>query len=400
VNPLKLTAQLVAVLLMAACNAGGSSNIPVPSFKVEVPAHTNPQWQSTGAALAACPLQPPPRVHCDALLMNGTNSTTAGWQPADFLAAYNLPAASEGSGQLVAVVDAYDNPNAAHDLAKYRAAFHLGSAKFAKYNQEGRKKNYPASNSGWALEEDLDIEMVSAVCPKCTIYLFEANSDFASDMQIAELSAVRLGAQIVSNSWGCGTGSSGCVNPADFAKSSVTYVASAGDYGYGAQAPASLDSVVAVGGTVLAKSGSKYSESVWSDSGAGCSEELKPAWQHDPTCPYRTMNDVAAVAKDAAEYDSFHHPGWIHVSGTSVSAPLIAGIFGVAGDGGGNDGGERFWALSNRHEKKYLHEITIGHVRGCPASLRGTYLCSAGTGQYRDYSAPNGWGTPNGINAF
>ena len=112
------------------------------------------------------------------------------------------------------------------------------------------------------------------------------------------------------------------------------------------------------------------------------------------------MNDVAAVARDAAEYDSFHHHGWILVSGTSVSAPLIAGIFGVAGDAGGNDGGERFWNLSRKHEKKYLHEITSGLVSGCPASLRGTYLCSAGTGQDGGYSAPAGWGTPNGTNAF
>jgi hypothetical protein len=55
--------------------------------------------------------------------------------------------------------------------------------------------------------------------------------------------------------------------------------------------------------------------------------------------------------------------------------------------------------LSKRHEKKFLREITSGHVWGC-GSLRSSYLCEAGTGQYRDYSAPAGWGTPNGINAF
>ncbi|MFY9885858.1 MAG: S8 family serine peptidase [Candidatus Cybelea sp.] len=398
-HPLKLAAQLVAVFLMTACNGGGSSNVSPLVPEAQIPART-PEWQATGAARAACPLQPPPRAHCDALLMNGAHKSIAGWQAADFLAAYNLPPASKGSGELVAVVDAYDNPNAAADLAAYRAAFHLGSSKFAKYNQKGQKKNYPATNSGWGLEEDLDIEMVAAVCPKCTIYLFEAQSDFPNDLQIAELSAVRLGAHIVSNSWGCGPGSNGCVNPEDFAQSDVTYVASAGDYGYGAQAPASLDTVVAVGGTVLGKNGSQYSENVWRDSGAGCSDRVKPAWQSDPSCPYRTMNDVAAVAKDAAEYDSFHHHGWILVSGTSVSAPLIAGIFGVAGDAAGNDGGERFWNLSRKHEKKYLHEITTGLVSGCPAGLRGTYLCSAGTGQDGGYSAPAGWGTPNGTNAF
>ena len=44
------------------------------------------------------------------------------------------------------------------------------------YNQNGQTSNYPASceDYGWCVETDLDIEMVAAACPKCTVYLMEA----------------------------------------------------------------------------------------------------------------------------------------------------------------------------------------------------------------------------------
>ena len=99
-----------------------------------------------------------------------------GLHPADFQAAYDLPA-TKGGGQIVAIVDAFDNPNIASDLKTYRSEFGLPAANFTKYNQKGQKKHYPSPDANWGLEEDLDVEMVSASCPKCTIYLIEANSD-------------------------------------------------------------------------------------------------------------------------------------------------------------------------------------------------------------------------------
>ncbi|MBV8280654.1 MAG: peptidase S8, partial [Candidatus Eremiobacteraeota bacterium] len=92
--------------------------------------------------------------------------SSCGWAPQDFQARYKLPV-TQGSGQIVAIVDAGDNPNAATDFATYRSQFALGTGSFFKYNQEGQQSNYPAY-TGWSVEVDLDIEMVGAACPLCT----------------------------------------------------------------------------------------------------------------------------------------------------------------------------------------------------------------------------------------
>jgi subtilase family serine protease len=95
-----------------------------------------------------------------------------GWTPQDLEQAYNLPSSTKGAGQIVAVVDPYDNPDVASDLAEYRSTFKLPAANFAKYNQEGQQSNYPPScaDYSWCLESDSDVEMLSASCPNCTMY--------------------------------------------------------------------------------------------------------------------------------------------------------------------------------------------------------------------------------------
>lgn len=289
-------------------------------------------------------------------------------------------------------MDAYDNPNAATDIATYRTEYGLGTANFKKYNQNGQQSNYPSGNKNWGLEEDLDIEMVSASCPLCTIYLVEANGADTSDLEAAEAEAVTLGAHIVSNSWGC-PGSNACVDTSYFDKSGVLYLASAGDSGYGSQAPAALASVVSVGGTQLSLAGSTYSEIVWRDTGGGCATGItKPSWQHDTGCSSRTMNDVSAVALQVSEYDSYGYSGWFTVGGTSVSSPLVGGIFGLAGNAKTLDAGKKFWTLKKKARKKELWDITSGSNGSCG----GTYLCTGEKG----YDAPTGWGSPKGIKAF
>jgi hypothetical protein len=405
---LKFAAPIAALLAVAACNAGGSSSVPAASGQTASQSKYVPEWKASGRDTQVCPDVPRGRVQCDVLLRNKQiggglqGPAIGGWQPLDFQTRYKLPSSTDGAGQVVAIVDAYDNPDAAADIAEYRTEFGLGTANFTKYNQTGQTSNYPTGNKGWGLEEDLDIEMVSASCPKCTIYLVEANSDYTSDLEAAEIEAVKLGAHIVSNSWGC-TGSNDCLDTADFSTKGVEYLASAGDGAYGTQAPAALASVVAVGGTVLSKSGSPptYSETVWVDSGAGCASGItKPSWQHDPKCIYRTMNDVSAVAENAAEYDTYEYGGWITVDGTSIASPLTAGVFGLAGNASSLNAGEKFWELKKKKAKKELHYIDSGSVARCPSSLQGTYLCEAGTKEYKTYSAPSGWGTPDGIKAY
>ena len=159
-------------------------------------------------------------------------------------------------------------------------------------------------------------------------------------------------------------------------------------------------SVVSVGGTVLSKSGSTYSEVVWPDTGGGCATHFaKPSWQHDPGCSGRTANDVAAVAWNVAYYDTYGAGGWLISGGTSDAAPIIAGVFGLAGNASKQDGGKSFWTLTEKQRQESLHGITSG-TNDCPPHLRGSYLCVAGTDEFGTYSGPTGWGTPNGIGAL
>ena len=350
--------------------------------------HMIPEWQAKGLARAVCQ-QDVGKPTCLALTQRGIqpacSGSKCGWAPIDFQTRYKLPI-SKGSGQIVAVVDAGDNPNAATDISEYRSEFGLGTANFYKYNQEGQQGNYP-SYTGWNVEIDLDIEMVSASCPLCTIYLVEANSADSDDLDTAEVEAVKLGAHIVSNSWIC-YGSVNCVDKHDFDKKGVTYLASGGDAGsYYTGAPAALDSVAAIGGTQLSKNGSQYSEIVWADSGGGCAMGVKkPKWQHDKYCTYRLTNDAGAQAgcgPGVAEYDSYEG-GWFGVCGTSVPTPLLAGVFALAGNATEQNGGRTFW---KKADHKYLYLINGGQDPECAYS-QGHYTTCAG------------WGSPNGIGAF
>jgi subtilase family serine protease len=380
-------AAIVAGSVLAAC----TGNVPA----------TGQRLDANGVSLMHADVRPPGRRVCAepnpyrsecGVIMNaaGVRPDRAGWGPADLQEAYNLPSSSKGSGQIVAVVDAYDNPNVASDLSVYRSYFKLPPAKFKKFNQQGQQKNYPKGDVTWGYEIDLDVQMVSAVCPSCTIYLVEANDD--NDLGAAEDEAVKLGAHIISNSWSWGS-----ISESDFESPGVVYVASAGDSSYGSGVPAEYPNVVSVGGTILAKHGSRFEEIVWPFTGGGCAVGVtKPSWQQDPSCASRTQNDVSAVARDVAEYDSYQWRGWFTDSGTSVSTPIIAAIYGLAGDASSEDAGKKLWTLTPQEHKQFLHTIDKGSNGYC----HGTYLCSAGTGQFGTYSGPAGWGTPNGIGAF
>ncbi len=393
----KFLVPLVAAITLAACSAGTSD---VPGATSGVLAQPMPQWKAKSLAHEACANPGRGKVQCLALVENARprgETSVSGWTPADFQARYNLPSSSKGSGQIVAIVDSYDNPDVASDLAVYRKNFGLGTAKFYKYNQDGQQYNYPEGSPSWGVEIDLDVQMVSAVCPNCTIYLVEANSESSSDMQTAEAEAVTLGAHIVSNSWICYSYSC-TLDQSYFDSPGVVYTAGSGDGGYGLIGPPmAFSSVTAVGGTVLSKSGSTYSETIWDGAGSGCAAQAsKPKWQHDPSCSNRTTADVSAAADDVAEYDTFSDGGWITVAGTSCATPLIAGVFALAGNASSIHANKRIWTLKRKTRNKSLHYISSGNNGSCG----GSYLCTAGTKQFKTYSGPGGWGTPNGIGAF
>ncbi len=324
------------------------------------------------------------------------NPTPSGYTPADLHAAYNLPT-SGGSGQLVAIVDAYDDPNAESDLAVYRSQFGLPACTtangcFQKVDQNGGT-NYPRANSGWAEEISLDLDMVSAICPDCRILLVEASSSSFADLAASVDRAAAMGATEISNSYGGSEYSSETSDQSHYDHPGIAITVSTGDNGYGVEFPAASRYVTAVGGTSLYKNGNSYSEAAWSGAGSGCSAYIsKPSWQTDSGCANRTVGDVSAVADPntgVAVYDTYRlHPGgWLVFGGTSVSAPIIAGVYALAGNASSVDYGSYAYAHTSS-----LFDVTSGSNGSCG----GSYLCTATAG----YDGPTGNGTPDGTAAF
>lgn len=266
-------------------------------------------------------------------------SLIPGLHPADLQAAYALPV--QATGGTVAVVDAYDDPTAEADLATYRSAFGLAPCAsaggcFRKVDQRGGA-TYPAVNAGWANETALDLAMVSAACPGCRLVLVEADSDAMDDLGASVDTAVSLGASAVSNSYYASEWTSETNEDAHYHHPGVAMTVSSGDapdpfY------PAASRFVTAVGGTSLARSGGAWSETAWSMGGRGCSAYVaRPDWQHRTNCSTRAAVDMAAVADPQTGVAVFSTTGggWIVAGGTSVGAPLVAGAYGLAGNGAG-----------------------------------------------------------------
>ena len=120
-------------------------------------------------------------------------------------------------------------------------------------------------------------------------------------------------------------------------------------------------------------------------------------------CSKRTGNDIAAVASDISEYDSYQYGGWLEAGGTSVASPLMAGVVALAGNSSKLSGGKTFWELSAKQHSKDFNTKITGTLKGCPTQYNGTYICTAGlkgSKAYETYSGPTGWGSPKGIAGF
>src|SRR5436190_5617350 len=231
--------------------------------------------------------------------------TPSGFGPADLQSAYALGSLSSGggSGKTIAIVDAFDDPNAESNLAVYRSQYGLpacttGNGCFTKVDQDGGT-SYPTANKGWAEEISLDLDMASAICPHCDLLLVEADTNSFANLATAVDRAATLGANAISNSYGGSEYSSETTDQSHYNHPGIAVTVSSGDSGYGAEFPASSQYVTAVGGTHLVKNTSTrgWGETTWSGAGSGCSAYVsKPAWQTDPSCTNRTEADVSAVA--------------------------------------------------------------------------------------------------------
>jgi len=237
-----------------------------------------------------------------------------GLSPANIRTAYKLPAKG-AKNQTIAIVDAYDNPNVEKDLKAYRAAWKLPACTtankcFRKVDQRGGK-TYPEGDPGWGVEIALDVQAVSAACSTCKILLVEADDASFDAIGTAVNTAVKLGAKVVSNSYGADEFASMTqLATKYYTHPGVPILASSGDFGFTAAAfPAVLKTIWAIGGTTLipTKKGG-WTEDAWEGAGSGCSAYItKPSVQKDKHCSMRTVADISAVADSAegfAVYDT------------------------------------------------------------------------------------------------
>jgi subtilase family serine protease len=333
----------------------------------------------------------------------GRDGRVAGYGPTDLHTAYNITT-SGSSSTIVAIVDAFGYDNAEADLQTYRNNFSLPTCTtangcFKKLNQKGKSNKYPDQDNGWAAESALDLDMVSAMCPNCTIYLIEANSNSLKNLAAAAAEAGKLGAHVISNSYGGGDSKGTIQFDPSYAQAGVAVTASTGDHGFaaGPQYPATSPGVIAVGGTRMTRDAGSprgFDEVVWSGAGSGCSKVwAKPAWQLDKGCKMRMEADVSAVADPGTGVAVFGptkngNSTWQVFGGTSVSAPLVGGIF-------GNNGGTVNAASTLYANTASLNDVTTGNNGTCKGGKKA-YFCNAEVG----YDGPTGLGTPNGLTAF
>ncbi|WP_174248670.1 putative Ig domain-containing protein [Streptomyces hundungensis] len=354
----------------------------------------------------ACNDTRPDHANCQALQadsaadqQHGLSAAPSGYGPADIQSAYNLPAG--GAGVTVAIVDAFDDPNAEKDLATYRSNYGLPACTtangcFRKTDQRGGA-SYPKGDTGWAAEISLDLDAVSAACPACRILFVEADDNNDPNLYAADDTAVRMGPKFISNSWSDAESSGQKTDDQHLNVPGVLFAFATGDNGYagGTQYPASSSYTLAVGGTSLSRTSNTrgWSESAWSGAGSGCSAyETQPTRQKNAAtgCPKKANSDVSAVADPQtglAIYDTYGQSGWLKYGGTSLATPLIAAMYALAGTPGAQD---------NPASYPYAHLGALNDVTSGSNGSCGTQICTARTG----WDGPTGLGSPNGVSAF
>jgi len=249
---------VIVVVLCAQAVSAPRNDGPAPTRLLTLPVDRSPAEghgrleRRGGTWHRACPAASPRTARCFAQIYTPPGAAPAsatpfatgtGYGPADFASAYHTSGAVIPGGELVAIVDAYDDPTAESDLATYRSSFGLAPCTtangcFRKVNEAGAPGPYPAPDPGWALEESLDLDAVSAICPGCSLLLVEASTANTGDLAASAQTAVALGAPVVSNSYGAPefAGENGYDSYYDFPN--VAVIVAAGDSGYGVNYPA------------------------------------------------------------------------------------------------------------------------------------------------------------------
>jgi subtilase family serine protease len=387
---------------LAACGSGAQS---VPNIAASTAAdpvqHRDPQGLRAFAATCSATPAAVEIGNCTniELSLTGLGSGTPaaqvpGFHPADLQSAYNLPSSSAGGGQTIGIVVVGTDPTLESDLAVYRKTFGLPACSTASgCLQVIAGPSAAPANIDWAHETATDIDMASAVCPNCNLLVVQVASNTARSLILGDGTAVRNGATVINNSFAIPE--SAKENSSYWYRAGVPIVAAAGDAGYAAANwPAAATNVISVGATTLSASPGTprgWAETAWSGTSSACSAvAAKPAWQIDSACTMRTVADVAAVGDPntpVAVYDSYLDNGWVEMGGTSVAAPIVAGVIALAGNAASLTGAATMYA-----NPAALFPVTSGSNGTCAVA----YLCTAGVG----YNAPAGIGSPNGTAAF
>jgi len=412
-----------------------------------------------------------------------TIGPAGGLTPSDLATAYDFSSTATGTGQTVAIVDAYNDPNIDSDLQTFDAEYGLSTCSEANgcltvVNQTGGSTLPPDDTTGWSGEESLDVETVHAVCQNCKIILIEATSASDANMAAAVDEAVALKANEISNSYGgFEAGMTSSVRAA-YNHAGIVITASAGDDGYYSydllgegspspynqpNAPASLNTVVAVGGTslYLGQTAARQSETVWNDNGTkdyleslisesfgelfplgatggGCSNLFAAQgwqsnvsnWANTGCGTNRLVSDIAADADYLTGFDVYDSyncgpdcpvQGWQTIGGTSLASPIIAAMYALAGGAHGIK--YPSLTLYGHLGSSSLYNVTSGGDGWCGGEGASTcgdpntlgdgildcdYPASGTTPSVGDtacdagvgYNGPTGVGTPNGLGAF
>ena len=365
----------------------------VPASSIEQPtdvgrfAHTNIQIflpkellreQTSGPPYAGYAYETPASLAC----VYGLVTAVAGCNP------NTVTKVPVGGGRMIAIVDAYDAPNAASDLAAFSRQFGLPPASFQVVYASGVQ---PAHDMGWEFEESLDVQWAHAMAPEAKIVLVEAASNSFADLMTAEDVASKMvnaaGGGEVSNSWGGGEFYGENAYDSHFVKAGVVFLASAGDYP-GTSWPGTSPNVVSAGGTTVRRNpstGAFVAEAPWDSAGGGTSVlELRPSYQSKISAvgKYRGVPDLSFDSNPVTGvwvYDS-NVGGWNIVGGTSVASPALAGILNLAGS---------FYTSSNAELTAIYNKV------GVAADF--TDIATGYCGPYGGYTAGSGWDFCTGV---
>lgn len=314
---------------------------------------------------------------------------------------------NQGAGQVIGIVDAYDDPNVQNDLAVFSKEYNLPACNASngclrEVFENGRR---PTANANWALEISLDVQWAHAIAPQATILLVETSSNSLNDLIAGVDLAVRNGASVVSMSWMSGEFSSEASLDNHFVTNGVTFFAASGDSGTGTAYPAASPNVLGVGGTTLTldSKGNYSSEKAWSGSGGGISKyEHEPTYQAllglpDDGAGRRGIPDVSYNGDPStgyAVYDSVAInglTGWLQVGGTSAGTPQWAALTAVVNSMRAasrkahlNAANSALYSLVKSNAAASFHPVTQGNNGTCGQ------ICDAMTG----YDYITGMGTP------